>query len=139
MVMVIDDDHDYLAFLAALFERAGYDCVAFSRAQAALDYMRDNDVDVVITDIFMPEIDGIELLKAIQHYNARTRVIALSGADPMNMGMYLRAMRAFGAIASFAKPVDIKGLLGAVAQCADQRAGRAAVPPTPTPTFAARP
>ncbi len=116
-IVVIDDDADYLAFLTALLRRAGYCCQGFSRARAALEFVRTNPVVLVVTDIFMPETDGIEVLGQIQRESPGTAVIALSGANQQYRRIYLGLMQALGTICELTKPIDPEGLLTAVASC----------------------
>ncbi len=116
-IVVIDDDADYLAFLTALLLRAGYTCRGFGRAQAALEYIRANSVAVVVTDIFMPETDGIEVLGAIRRESPATAVIALSGSDQQYRRIYLNLMQVLGALCELTKPIDPEGLLAAVERC----------------------
>jgi DNA-binding NtrC family response regulator len=112
-VVVIDDDCDSLDFLTTLLTRRGIRCAAFWQSQQALDYIREHPVLVVITDVFMPEIDGVQLISAIKECRPEASVIALSGYNQS----YLRCMRVLGAIAGMSKPVDSKALVATVGRC----------------------
>ncbi len=117
-VVVIDDDLDSLDFLTTLLTRRGIPCRAFWQSQEALDYIRDNPVLVVVTDIFMPEIDGVQLISAIKECRPEASVIALSGYNQS----YLRCMQVLGAIAGMSKPVDSDALVAAIDRCLPPRA-----------------
>jgi len=119
-LVVIDDDRDSLAYLTALFSRRGIRYEAFARAPEALEFIRTHAVSVVVTDIVMPDVDGVEILSAVKCYRPCAAVIALSGYDQL----YLRSMVAFGAVAQMTKPVDPAVLLAAVEGCLNLRAPR---------------
>lgn len=112
-IVAIDDDCDILAYLVALLSRHGFHCTAFWRPDEALDYIRKNPVSVVLTDIFMPEVDGIQLIAEIKNCRPTAAVIGLSGYNHS----YLRCMEALGAFASHAKPIDPAGLMHTIRQC----------------------
>ena len=71
-------------------------------------------VDLVITDLIMPEIEGLELIKGLHHHRPDLKIIAMSGggsSDPridLSMALYLGAHR------TFSKPFELQDLLGAV-------------------------
>jgi len=113
--VVIDDDCDNLAYLATLLSRVGIRCAAFWCPTEALDYIRTHPVSVVVTDVFMPQVDGVQLIAAIKNCRPKAAVIAMSGYQES----YLRCMRALGAAASISKPVDPATLLAAVNRCLD--------------------
>jgi len=114
-LVVIDDDCDSLAYLTTLLSRRGIRCAAFWRSQEALDYIRVHPVTVVVTDIFMPEVDGVQLISGIKECRPEAAVIALSGYNQS----YLRCMKVLGAIAAISKPVDPAILVAAVDRCLD--------------------
>jgi len=114
-IVVIDDDCDSLAYLTTLLSRRGVRCAAFWRSQEALDYIRTHPVAVVVTDIFMPEVDGVQLISAIKDCRPEAAVIALSGYNQS----YLRCMKLLGAIAAISKPVDPAALVAAIDRCLD--------------------
>lgn len=114
-VVLIDDDSDSLDYLTALLSRHDIPCAAFWRSEDALAYIRTHPVAVVVTDIFMPEVDGVQLIAAIRDCHPEVAVIAMSGYQES----YLRCMRALGAAASLRKPVDPAVLVAALLRCLD--------------------
>lgn len=118
-IVVIDDDCDNLAYLAALLSRKGIPCSAFSRSEQALDYICTHPVSVVVTDVFMPGVDGVQLIAAIKDRCPETAVIAMSGYQET----YLRCMKALGATAGLSKPVDPGVLMATLARCLEPRRG----------------
>jgi DNA-binding NtrC family response regulator len=114
-IVVIDDDRDNLAYLVALLSRKEIPCSAFSHSEDALEYICANPVSVVVTDVFMPEVDGVQLITAIKGCRPEVAVIAMSGYQES----YLRCMEALGATAGLSKPVDPKILMATLARCLD--------------------
>ena len=114
-IVLIDDDCDNLAYLVALLSRRGIRCVAFWRSREALEYIRSYPVSLVVTDIFMPEVDGVQLISAIKRCRPAAAVIAVSGYNQS----YLRCMKALGATAGISKPIDPAILVAAVDRCLD--------------------
>ena len=113
-ILIIEDHPEHRDYLAALLRRAGHLVVAFGSAPAALRYMADHPVSLVITDIFMPEMDGFEVLKTLQQTHPQVPLIAVSGGASYDRSDFLACMQNLGARAAFAKPLDAAALLGAV-------------------------
>lgn len=123
-IVVIDDHPEHLDYLAMLLRRAGYAVVAFNKAQAALDYVAQSPVELIITDVFMPDLDGIEVLMALRRSFPDLPVIAVSGIGPRAQPLFLGVMRHLGARATFTKPLDDVALLSTVARLVHGAAGR---------------
>lgn len=109
-VVLIDDDCDSLDYLATLLDRHGIRCVAFWCSREALEFIRSHPVSVVITDVFMPEIDGVQLVSEVKKHHPAATVIALSGYNQS----YLRCMKLLGAAEGISKPIDPGALIAAV-------------------------
>lgn len=114
-IVLIDDDCDNLAYLVTLLSRKKIPCSAFSHSEDALDYICTHPVSVVVTDVFMPEVDGVQLIAAIKDCRPEVAVIAMSGYQKS----YLRCMQALGATAGLSKPVDPTLLIATLARCLD--------------------
>jgi len=78
-VLVVDDDPDVLQFTSLLLQKHGYSAVPCSSSGEAMDVLKDKKVDVVLTDIVMPEISGIELLEKMRNLYPETPVILMTG------------------------------------------------------------
>jgi DNA-binding NtrC family response regulator len=115
-VVVIDDHPEHLDYLAALLRRCGYAVDAFLSAKAALRHIERSSPGLVITDVFMPGIDGFEVLKELKRVRPALPIIAVSGSGPQDRAFFLDAMRLLGAGAGFAKPLDTYALLDAIAR-----------------------
>jgi len=114
-IVVIEDHPEYLDYVATLLRRAGYAVATFTKGTEALRYLEHNPAGVVVTDVFMPEMDGFEVLKEVRRRFPELPIIGVSGGGPL-MPMCLDAMQSLGANATFAKPVDADALLIAIAR-----------------------
>jgi DNA-binding NtrC family response regulator len=108
-ILIIDDDTAVRTTVRHILERAGYETV---EARDGRDGSRLLDgVDLVITDLLMPEMDGVDLLGAIRKAGHTMPVIAMSGGGKVDPKSYLEVARALGAFATIAKPFDLEHLL----------------------------
>lgn len=99
--------------MTTLLRRHGYDSVGFASARAALEHIETHKVDLVIADVFMPDMDGFELLRILQRRALPIPVVTLSGGDRRGLGdFFLTCTRRLGAVAALKKPIDIERLLG---------------------------
>ena len=109
-VLVVDDTPDILGFIRAGLERAGYVVDLADNGREALARQREQACDVLITDIFMPEAEGLETIDRFRAEFPATRIIAMSGGRP-RLQDYLGVARAIGADAALPKPFGIDELL----------------------------
>jgi CheY-like chemotaxis protein len=116
-VVLIDDQRDHLAYMTTLLRRLRYSVVAFPSARDALVYINASEVDLVIADVFMPDMDGFELLRIILRRARPLPVVTLSGGDRRGGGdFFLRCTQRLGAVAALRKPLDVDALI-AVLDC----------------------
>jgi CheY-like chemotaxis protein len=113
-IVVIEDHPEFRDYIATLLRRAGYAVIGFATAVAALRHIASVPARLIITDVFMPDMDGFEVLTELKRLHLDIPVIALTGADPRH-AMFLDAIKQMGARAGFTKPIDATALLAAVA------------------------
>jgi len=106
-ILLIDDEIDALESLASWFEELGYITYKASRGKEGIDLAMKFNPDVVITDINMPDINGIEVLSAIKEYDEHIQVIVITAYDDMQTTIMAMQKGAFDYIE---KPLDIKRL-----------------------------
>lgn len=110
-IIVIDDEEVVHASLGRIFERRGWAVESYTSAPAALERIAGQPFDLIITDLMMPEMDGIELLKALRRDKVRAPVIMITGYPTIRTAV--QAMR-LGARDYLSKPFTRKELLGPV-------------------------
>jgi len=113
-ILIIDDDAQLLDMLRQTLERDGYEVVGASDGKAGLIRYRENPTDLIITDLIMPEKEGIETIIEIRRDFPDVKIIAISGGGRVDPGQYLSIAKSFGVQYTFAKPVERKELLKAV-------------------------
>jgi len=104
-IIVVDDEKDMRSFLEILLRRSGYSVVSFPLAGMALEYCRSNPFDLVITDMRMPEMDGVGLLKELKAIDEGTPVIMITAYASVDTA--IEAMKA-GAFDYLTKPFNIE-------------------------------
>ncbi|NCC05756.1 MAG: response regulator [Proteobacteria bacterium] len=107
-VLVVDDEQDFVETLVKRMERRGFKVAGVGSGQEALLLLGKEHYDVVILDVMMPGIDGIETLREIKLAWPKIQVILLSGHGGEEMG--LRGM-AYGAYSYLLKPVALKTIV----------------------------
>lgn len=113
-ILVIDDDIQVCMMLERFLTRKGYDVdVAHDGNQGLAKFSR-TETSLVITDLVMPEKEGIETVMELRSKSPDVKIIAISGGGRVGPESYLEIARELGAQRTFEKPVDFDELLGAV-------------------------
>src|ERR1700730_18727407 len=84
-ILVIEDDPDVRRTVTAMLERLGHQYEAVSSALDGISRAEDTRFDIVLTDIIMPGLNGLEVVKAIAHLVPPIPIIAMSGGSPTNL------------------------------------------------------
>lgn len=95
LIMVVDDDEQVLSLTSLLLSEYGYQTVPFRSATEALESLRKNRVDLVISDISMPEVTGIDLLGMVHDIEPDLPVILMTGYTDFDKAVDAVKMRAF--------------------------------------------
>jgi len=111
-ILIIDDDDLMRVLLRSAFEEAGYEVAEAANGLQGLELYRQRPTDLVITDIVMPEMNGLDLLLALTREFLNAKVIAISGAGGEKN--VLDVAKLLGARQTFQKPFSLPHLLGAV-------------------------
>ncbi|MBU2470438.1 MAG: response regulator [Proteobacteria bacterium] len=112
-VLVVDDESMITELLVRLLSEKGYEVSSATDGSEALDFLRGRACDLVISDVRMPRLDGLQLLKALKDLNPRLPVIMISGYDDTTT--VVSALKA-GAENFLAKPLDLDELDQVVAK-----------------------
>ena len=113
-IMVIDDDVAVRAFLCKVLEREGYTVIEEPDGKSALRHFAGDPTDLVISDVYMPDMDGIDFLIRAQEAFPGVRIFLISGGGQMGKESVLAAASKLGAARVFEKPFKVEEILEAV-------------------------
>ena len=110
-ILVIDDEAMIRNLLTRILEREGYDVVTASNGEDGIKIHRENPADLIITDLIMPDKEGIETIMELRRDFQDVKIIAMSGGGKIDPETYLHIAKTIGALKTLAKPFDRKELL----------------------------
>ena len=113
-ILVIDDESLLRSTVVTILTREGFSVEEASDGQAGIAMCHKNPPDVVITDIFMPNRDGIEVVMELKRSCPRTKIIAMTGGGQMHMIEVASAAKHLGAVHILHKPFERESRLAAV-------------------------
>lgn len=106
-LLIIDDEKSLLDVLSLMFKKEGYEVKTAASGAEALDILTNNAIDLVITDIRMPHLSGMEILKYVKENQPETPVIVITAYGSIQQAV--EALKA-GALDYIVKPFDIEEL-----------------------------
>ncbi|MCO4783081.1 MAG: response regulator [Candidatus Cloacimonetes bacterium] len=115
--MVVDDQRIQRVVLEATLQHDNHEIIQAESGSKALFEYKNNDVDIVITDVLMPDMNGIELCFKLREINPDAKIIVISGGQVNTPGAadeYLRLGTKSGALKTFIKPVHPQNLLNCI-------------------------
>jgi DNA-binding response OmpR family regulator len=113
-ILLIEDNDALRTMLAEVLALAGHTVVEAGNGRNGLDLFRQAGADLVITDLVMPEIEGLEVVRQLRNAHAPVNVIAISGGGRAPAAVYLEAARLLGAARVLHKPFTTAVLLAAI-------------------------
>jgi len=113
-ILIIDDDKDFRQMLHEMLEREGYSVSSASDGNEGIKLLKNKPADLVITDIIMPEKEGLETIMDLKRDYHDLKIFAISGGGRSHPGNYLITARHFGAMKTFMKPFHKNELLEAI-------------------------
>jgi CheY-like chemotaxis protein len=113
-ILIIDDEEQMRTALRRLLEGAGYEVISASDGKEGLALYRENTTDLIITDLIMPEKEGIETIIELKQISPDVKIIAISGGGHNNPEDYLPLAKQLGAQRTIAKPFGGEEFLEAV-------------------------
>lgn len=113
-ILVIDDEPDVRDILKTLLEESGYDVDLAAEGSEGLQRHQEKAADLVITDLHMPGLNGVETIKRFRDDFGDVKLIAVSGADTYMVQKNLEASRVNGADLTLMKPFNLAELLAAI-------------------------
>jgi DNA-binding response OmpR family regulator len=105
-ILVVDDNEDLRTTIQALLQADGFEVAVAADGEAALIQNRQRPADVVITDLFMPDKDGIETIIELKKLHPNIKIVAMSGWTSTQGSDYLQVAREIGAAVTLQKPFD---------------------------------
>lgn len=111
-ILIIDDEESIRILLRSALEAAGYEVTEAVNGRQGLELYRQKPADLVITDILMPELNGLDMLLELTREFLNAKVVAISGAGGEKN--VLDVAKLLGARQTFRKPFSMPQLLGAV-------------------------
>ncbi len=109
-ILIIDDDQHIRFLLRALLETMGHQIIEATNGKEALSALQNFTPSLLIVDIFMPEMDGIELIRSARQQETALKIIAISGSFSMKDVEVLEVARRLGATHTLQKPFDVYAL-----------------------------
>ena len=113
-ILIIDDDDQFRRMLRNMLERAGHEVGEAPDGNVGIRFYRENHSDLVITDLIMPEKEGLETIQELRRDFQDIKIIAISGGGQFGPENYLYLAKKLGAHRTFTKPIEREALLGAV-------------------------
>jgi len=113
-ILVIEDNEVILTLIYDLLTRSGYKVLTAHDGQKGLKVYYSNSPCIVITDIVMPEKDGLEVIMELNKQKPKPKIIALSGGGKIGPETYLTLAERLGANRTIEKPFNVSELLEAV-------------------------
>ncbi len=114
-ILIIDDEVQIRTVLLKCLEYDGYQVVGAPNGKVGMELFRDEPFDLVVTDIVMPEREGIEIIMELRQYFPETKIIAISGGslnlEPNNI---LYTAKKLGVHSALLKPFEIEEFLSTV-------------------------
>ncbi len=123
-ILIVDDEGDVRGSIKSVLDLAGYTVRTAENAADALDQLERGPIDVVITDIIMPKMNGVQAIESIRKAFPRVRIVAISGGGNFGLAAYqptaittnayLASAEKAGAHLVLTKPFEAEDLIEAV-------------------------
>ena len=112
-VLVLEDNEAYRTLIAEVLSDAGFDVCSAADGRRVATILAERPIDLLITDLSMPERDGLETMTELRSTHPHLPVIAISGDVPLNRDLYLTLAKKLGASRVLAKPFKMTELIAA--------------------------
>ncbi|MGG3113721.1 sporulation initiation phosphotransferase Spo0F [Bacillus paranthracis] len=110
-ILIVDDQYDIRVLLHEVFQKEGYQTFQAANGFQALDIVKKDNPDLVVLDMKIPGMDGIEILKHVKEIDESIKVILMTAYGELDM---IQEAKDLGALMHFAKPFDIDEIRQAV-------------------------
>ncbi|MGD8342199.1 MAG: response regulator [Desulfobacterales bacterium] len=113
-ILIIDDESQIRSMLRLMLERVGYEVIEAEDGMEGIRQYRDNPADLIITDLIMPNKDGIGMIIELKKEFPQVKIIAMSGGGVNRPEGYLDGAQKLGATRTLTKPIDRDEMINAV-------------------------
>ncbi len=113
-ILIVEDDDDLVSLISEKLLECGYEIRVTNDGKQALKALTDETFDLVLTDIVLPEKEGIETIRELKRTRPTLPIIAMSGGGLGPSGLYLELAKRFGATRTIAKPFTMFELVSLI-------------------------
>lgn len=113
-ILVIDDDKQICSMLQATLRKRGHEVDVAYDGEEGCNLFKQHRMELVITDLVMPNKEGIETIVDLRKESSDVKIIAISGGGRIGPGSYLETVKQLGADMTFEKPIEYDTLLAAI-------------------------
>ncbi len=118
-VLIVEDDKELREMLKLSLLRRNFTVFEADNGKSAIAHFKPTITDLVVTDIIMPEEDGLKVVIKLRELKPTIKIIAISGGGKVGPGSYLNLAKALGADAIYSKPFSINDLITKIEQLLD--------------------
>lgn len=118
-ILIVEDDKELREMLKMSLLRKNFTVIEAENGKAAITHFKPLLTDVVVTDLIMPEEDGLKVVIKLKELKPSIKIIAISGGGKVGPGSYLNLAKALGADAIYSKPFSINDLIAKIEQLLD--------------------
>ena len=119
-ILLVEDDASFAEVVRKALVSFGYEAIHAQNGRDALRLFDPKAMLVVLTDLLMPDMDGLQLIVKLQELDPAVRIIAMTGGGRCAPDAYLPMAQRLGAVKTLAKPFPLEELRSAVRECLDQ-------------------
>ena len=118
-VLIVEDDKELREMLKISLLRRNFTVLEAENGKEAITHFKPSLTDLVVTDLIMPEEDGLKVVIKLRELKPSIKIIAISGGGKVGPGSYLNLAKALGADAIYSKPFSINDLTAKIEQLLD--------------------
>jgi CheY-like chemotaxis protein len=119
-ILVVDDNASMREAVCEMLQQAGYETLSMENGRFAAQIHRSDPIDLIITDLFMPDTDGLEIINQFRHEFPDVKIIAVSGGGSRGLVELLAVAKKMGAQRALMKPFSWEDLLAAVQELLEE-------------------
>jgi len=116
-ILIIEDDIQFRNFIEEVLDDEGYTIFTADDGQQGIDLVEEQEPDLILTDLLMPEKDGVRVISEVKCKFPQIPIIAMSGGQSVFSPVFLEAAATLGAMKTLNKPFKDEELLEAIKSC----------------------